>query len=90
MVAKGNASQNSFLIVTIASGLISALPAIGKNPSSVATILATQLPKASNFFLVSFPGLEWALPSLTGILGRPMSCCKRLALRVTFSRSSRS
>lgn len=44
-------SQNSFLIVTLASGLISAIPQIGRNPASVATILASQLPLASTFFL---------------------------------------
>lgn len=42
---------HSFLVVTLASGLISALPQIANNPSSVATILATQLPQASTFFL---------------------------------------
>jgi calcium permeable stress-gated cation channel len=42
---------HSFLIVTLSSGIIAALPALAKNPSSVATLLAQNLPQASNFFL---------------------------------------
>lgn len=42
---------HSFLIVSLASGIIAALPDIIKNPSSVPTLLATNLPLASNFFL---------------------------------------
>lgn len=38
-------------MLTLASGLISTLPAIAKNPSSAATILAQQLPQASTFFI---------------------------------------
>ncbi|KAL6300421.1 DUF221-domain-containing protein [Sparassis latifolia] len=42
---------HSFLIVTISSGIIAALPGLVKNPSSVPTLLAQNLPKASTFFL---------------------------------------
>ncbi|KAF9219491.1 DUF221-domain-containing protein [Gyrodon lividus] len=42
---------HSFLIVTLSSGLIAALPALLQNPSSVATLLAQYLPQASTFFL---------------------------------------
>jgi len=45
------ALQNSFLVVTLSSGIVSAFEEIGRNPSSVATILASQLPLASTFFL---------------------------------------
>ena len=52
---------HTFLIVTLASGLISSIKPIAENPSSVATILATQLPMASTFFLtyifLQFAGL---------------------------------
>ena len=37
--------------MTLASGIIAALPLLVKNPSSVASILASNLPQASNFFL---------------------------------------
>ncbi len=43
--------QNSFIVLTLASGLISTLPAIAKDPASAATILAQQLPQASTFFI---------------------------------------
>ncbi|KIP07239.1 hypothetical protein PHLGIDRAFT_30114 [Phlebiopsis gigantea 11061_1 CR5-6] len=42
---------HSFLIVTLSSGIIAALPQLVNNPSSVPSLLAQQLPKASNFFL---------------------------------------
>ncbi|GAA6060530.1 hypothetical protein JCM10212_005611 [Sporobolomyces blumeae] len=45
---------HGFLIVTLASGLVSAIPQIAKNPSSAVTLLATQLPSASTFFLTYF------------------------------------
>lgn len=47
-------SQHGFLVVTIASGLtaaLSLLKEVGGNPSSIANILANELPKASTFFL---------------------------------------
>ena len=40
-----------FLIVTLASGLVAALPAIAANPGSTVSLLAQNLPDASNFFL---------------------------------------
>jgi hypothetical protein len=45
---------HGFLIVTLASGLVKAIPAIAKNPGSAVTLLATQLPAASTFFLTYF------------------------------------
>ncbi|KAF8556074.1 DUF221-domain-containing protein [Imleria badia] len=42
---------HSFLIVTLSSGIVAALPSILQNPSSVATLLAKYLPQASTFFL---------------------------------------
>lgn len=43
--------QNSFLIVTLSSGLFASIPAIANNPASVATILAQNMPRASTFFI---------------------------------------
>ncbi|KAL7422246.1 phosphate metabolism protein 7 [Cryptotrichosporon argae] len=42
---------HTFLIVTLSSGLVAAVQDIADNPSSVATILASQLPTASTFFI---------------------------------------
>ncbi|KAI0792351.1 DUF221-domain-containing protein [Abortiporus biennis] len=42
---------HSFLIVTLASGIIAALPQLLNNPGSIPTLLAQNLPKASTFFL---------------------------------------
>jgi hypothetical protein len=42
---------NGFLVASLASGLITALPGLAHNPSSVPTLLAQNLPKASTFFL---------------------------------------
>ncbi|OBZ67557.1 Uncharacterized protein RSN1 [Grifola frondosa] len=42
---------NSFLIVTLSSGIIAALPGLTKDPSSIPSLLAENLPKASTFFL---------------------------------------
>ncbi|KAJ9102195.1 hypothetical protein QFC20_005024 [Naganishia adeliensis] len=42
---------NSFLIVTLSSGLFASIPAIANNPASVATILAQNMPQASTFFI---------------------------------------
>jgi hypothetical protein len=42
---------HSFLIVTLSSGIIAALPELAKNPGSVASLLAQNLPQASIFFL---------------------------------------
>jgi hypothetical protein len=56
---------HTFLIVTLASGIISSIKPIAENPTSVATILATQLPMASTFFLtyifLAFAGLAGSL-----------------------------
>ncbi|KAL8292653.1 hypothetical protein RQP46_001265 [Phenoliferia psychrophenolica] len=45
---------HGFLVVTLASGLIAALPGIAKDPTSAITILANKLPAASTFFLTYF------------------------------------
>ncbi|ETW77979.1 hypothetical protein HETIRDRAFT_324961, partial [Heterobasidion irregulare TC 32-1] len=42
---------NGFLIVTLSSGIIAALPQLADNISSAPTLLAQNLPKASTFFL---------------------------------------
>ncbi|KAI0764620.1 DUF221-domain-containing protein [Trametes elegans] len=42
---------NSFLVVTLSSGIIAALPDLVNNPGSIPSLLAKNLPKASNFFL---------------------------------------
>lgn len=43
--------QNSFIILTLSASIITTVPQIAKDPSSAATILAQQLPKASTFFI---------------------------------------
>lgn len=40
--------------MTLASGLVAAIPQIAANPGSAVTLLATQLPAASTFFLTYF------------------------------------
>ncbi|KAL7277352.1 hypothetical protein ACG7TL_009211 [Trametes sanguinea] len=42
---------NSFLVVTLSSGIIASLPDLVNNPASIPSLLARNLPKASNFFL---------------------------------------
>ncbi|KAF8532450.1 hypothetical protein JB92DRAFT_2688545 [Gautieria morchelliformis] len=42
---------HGFLIVTLSSGIIAALPGIIKNPANVPSMLALKLPDASTFFL---------------------------------------
>ncbi|KAJ2934197.1 hypothetical protein H1R20_g2935, partial [Candolleomyces eurysporus] len=42
---------HSFLIVTLASGVIASLPKLLNNPTSIPSILAENLPKSSTFFL---------------------------------------
>jgi len=42
---------HSFLIVTLSSGIISALPDLIHDPTSIPSLLASKLPLASNFFL---------------------------------------
>ena len=48
---------HGFLIVTLAAGLVAAIPGIAANPGSVVNILATKLPSASTFFLTYFVSL---------------------------------
>lgn len=64
---------NGFLIVTLSSGLIAAIPKITKDPTSAVTLLATQLPSASTFFLtyfvtVSFSGAAGALLQIARLI----------------------
>lgn len=61
---------HGFLIVTLAAGLVSAIPAISANPSSAVTLLATKLPAASTFFLTYFVtvGLSGAAGALLQIV----------------------
>lgn len=42
---------NSFIVVTVASAAVSAIQDIIDDPSSALTLLATKLPKASNFYI---------------------------------------
>ncbi|GAA5838909.1 hypothetical protein JCM11251_003734 [Rhodosporidiobolus azoricus] len=62
---------HGFLIVTLASGLVKAIPAIAKNPGSAVTLLATQLPAASTFFLTYF-----VTTSLAGAAGALLQIAK--------------
>ncbi|KAF7360376.1 Protein kinase domain-containing protein [Mycena venus] len=55
---------HSFLIVTISSGIVAALPQLLKNPGSVSSLLAMKLPAASTFFLT-----YTILQGLTGTAG---------------------
>ncbi|KIM67290.1 hypothetical protein SCLCIDRAFT_1210323 [Scleroderma citrinum Foug A] len=61
---------HSFLIVTLSSGIIAALPALLKNPSSAASLLASYLPQASTFFLtyILLQGLSGAAGGFLGIV----------------------
>ncbi|KAF8750313.1 hypothetical protein RHS01_09454 [Rhizoctonia solani] len=58
---------HSFLIVTLSSGLIAALPELASNPTSIPTILAEKLPEASTFFL-TYAILQGLAGSAGGLL----------------------
>ena len=60
-----------FLVTTMASAATSAVPAIIKNPSSVTTLLAQDLPTASNFYISYFilQGLTFSAGALLQIVG---------------------
>ncbi|KAH9917178.1 DUF221-domain-containing protein [Fomitopsis serialis] len=58
---------HSFLIVTLASGIIAALPQLVENTGSIPATLARNLPKASVFFL-SFIILQGLSGTATGFL----------------------
>lgn len=45
---------HGFLIITVSSGLVKAIPAISKDPTSTINLLAQKLPAASTFFLTYF------------------------------------
>ncbi|KAG0704929.1 hypothetical protein DFH29DRAFT_988817 [Suillus ampliporus] len=55
---------HSFLIVTLSSGIIAALPSLLSNPSSIPSLLAQYLPQASTFFLTYI-----ILQGLSGVAG---------------------
>jgi len=55
---------HSFLIVTLSSGIISALPGLLSNPTSIPALLAQHLPGASIFFLTYI-----LLQGLSGVAG---------------------
>lgn len=84
--------QHSFLIVTVSSGIIAALPGIVKTPGSAVTLLAQNLPQASIFFLtcvlvfihsVRYIRLNRRICYFTGIL----FCKAFLELPLDFCRS---
>jgi hypothetical protein len=62
---------HGFLIVTISSGLVAAIPVIINDPGSVINLLANKLPAASTFFLTYFivTGLSGSAGSLLQIAG---------------------
>ncbi|KAG5638302.1 hypothetical protein H0H81_000827 [Sphagnurus paluster] len=55
---------HSFLIVTLSSGIIKALPQLINNPTSVPSLLAQNLPSSSTFFLTYI-----TLQGLAGVAG---------------------
>ncbi|KAG6840700.1 hypothetical protein C0991_005003 [Blastosporella zonata] len=55
---------HSFIIVTLSSGIIKALPELIHNPTSIPSILANNLPGASTFFLTYI-----VLQGLSGVAG---------------------
>ncbi|EGN92844.1 hypothetical protein SERLA73DRAFT_116657 [Serpula lacrymans var. lacrymans S7.3] len=55
---------HSFLIVTLSSGIIAALPGLLKNPTGIPSLLAQYLPQASTFFLTYI-----LLQGLSGVAG---------------------
>lgn len=64
---------HGFLIVTLSSGLVAAIPALANNPGSAVTILAQELPKASTFFLTyivttTLSGAAGALLQIVGVI----------------------
>lgn len=64
---------NGFIVVTLSSGLMAAIPQITQNPASAVTLLATQLPAASTFFLtyfvtVAFAGAAGALLQIVALV----------------------
>lgn len=58
---------HSFLIVSLSSGIIAALPQLADNLSLAPTLLATNLPLASNFFL-TFIILQGLTATASGLL----------------------
>lgn len=60
-----------FLVMTLASGAASTIQVIMNNPSSAASLLATSLPKASNFYISYFilQGLTIASSVVSQVIG---------------------
>ncbi|ODN73491.1 hypothetical protein L202_07996 [Cryptococcus amylolentus CBS 6039] len=63
---------HTFFVVTLASGLISAVQEFANNPGSVATTLAAQMPTASTFFITLI------LAQFTGTMGTLLRIVKLL------------
>lgn len=61
---------HGFLIITLSSGIVAAIPSIVNDPSSVINLLANKLPAASTFFLTYFAvqGLSGAFGSLLQVV----------------------
>lgn len=62
---------NSFLVVTVASAAVSSIQSIIKEPQSALTLLATNLPKSSNFYLsyLCLLGLITSSKALANVVG---------------------
>ncbi|KAK7034856.1 hypothetical protein R3P38DRAFT_2518516 [Favolaschia claudopus] len=58
---------HSFLIITVSSGIVAALPGLLRAPTSVPTLLAQRLPQASTFFL-TFTVLRGLSGAASGLL----------------------
>lgn len=60
-----------FIVTTLTSAASAAVPAIIKNPSTATTLLAENLPKASNFYISYFilQGLTFSAGALLQIVG---------------------
>lgn len=62
---------NSFLVVTLASAAVSSIQTIISDPGSALTLLATKLPKASNFYLsyLCLLGLVTSSKAIANVVG---------------------
>lgn len=62
---------NSFLVVTLASAAVSSIQTIIEDPTSALSLLATKLPKASNFYLsyLCLLGLVVSLKAVANVVG---------------------
>lgn len=62
---------NSFVVITIASASVSSIQTIIDDPSSALTLLATKIPKASNFYIsyICAVGLATASSAIANVVG---------------------